>query len=244
MLEKLQAEMAALSGAFSKGQAAAEAAQNQYSSMTKGLTFSAPPASKGMSLPLRPPSKGGMAASKCLHEVFTCKFYTIIIIIINIPISVLDSVAATMQLEAAMCPLTMYELGKYQKLSGEQKQQLDSALAMNSLLSSQKNNLEGQLSVSLSVLSNWGIFILSLNIILTIINIQVALAGKKSAEDQAKFNAKYAAEQKNKADMLASALALANAEKAALEKQKVCGDACTLFSSYYCSCLLLFTIHF
>lgn len=53
-----------------------------------------------------------------------------------------------MQLEAAMCPMTMYELGKCQKLSAEMKSQLDTATSMNAYLSSQKNNLENQLSVS------------------------------------------------------------------------------------------------
>ena len=52
-----------------------------------------------------------------------------------------------MQLEAAMCPMTMYELGKSQKLSAEMKSQLDSATTMNAFLSSQKSSIESQLSV-------------------------------------------------------------------------------------------------
>ena len=44
---------------------------------------------------------------------------------------------------------------------------------------------------------------------------------KEKAEQQAAFNAKYAAEQKQRADMLAMALAKSEAEKAALESAKV-----------------------
>lgn len=44
---------------------------------------------------------------------------------------------------------------------------------------------------------------------------------KTKAQEQAAFNAKYAAEQKNRADSLAARLAVAEAEKAALQKQKV-----------------------
>ena len=50
---------------------------------------------------------------------------------------------------------------------------------------------------------------------------QVLRAGKERAEQQAAFNAKYAAEQKARADALEAALALANAEKAALQVEKV-----------------------
>lgn len=53
-----------------------------------------------------------------------------------------------MQLEAAMCPMTMYELGKSQKLTAEMKSQLDTANSMNAYLSSQKSSLESQLNVS------------------------------------------------------------------------------------------------
>lgn len=56
-----------------------------------------------------------------------------------------------MQLEAAMCPMTMYELGKSQKLTAEMKAQLDSANSMNAYLSSKKSQLEGQLTVSTSI---------------------------------------------------------------------------------------------
>lgn len=44
---------------------------------------------------------------------------------------------------------------------------------------------------------------------------------KSKAEQQASFNAKYAAEQKHRGDLLEMALAKANAEKASLEEQKV-----------------------
>ena len=44
---------------------------------------------------------------------------------------------------------------------------------------------------------------------------------KEKAEQQAAFNAKYAAEQKQRADMLAMALAKSEAEKAAFESAKV-----------------------
>lgn len=51
--------------------------------------------------------------------------------------------------------------------------------------------------------------------------LQVTRMQKEKAEAQAAFNAKVAAENKNQADLFAMALAKANAEKAALEQQKV-----------------------
>lgn len=56
-----------------------------------------------------------------------------------------------MALEAAMCPMTMYELGKCQKLGAETRSQLQSANAMNAMLMSKKSELENQLAVSISV---------------------------------------------------------------------------------------------
>lgn len=61
----------------------------------------------------------------------------------------LGSAAATMQLEAAMCPMTMYELGKSQKLYAETNAQLQSANSINAMLMSQKASLEGQKAVSI-----------------------------------------------------------------------------------------------
>lgn len=49
----------------------------------------------------------------------------------------------------------------------------------------------------------------------------MAEVGKANAERQAAFNAKYAGEQKARADMLELALAQANSDKAALQQQKV-----------------------
>jgi len=53
-----------------------------------------------------------------------------------------------MNFEAAMCPMTMYELGKSQKLAGEMASQLQNANSMNAMLSARKQQLEGQLAVS------------------------------------------------------------------------------------------------
>ena len=50
--------------------------------------------------------------------------------------------------EAMLCPMTMYELGKCQKLSTEMKVQMDSANAMNAQLLAEKQRLENQLAVS------------------------------------------------------------------------------------------------
>lgn len=44
---------------------------------------------------------------------------------------------------------------------------------------------------------------------------------KEKAEEQAAFNAKYAAEQKQRADMLAMSLARSEQEKAACQASKV-----------------------
>lgn len=154
-----------------------------------------------------------------------------------------------MALEAAMCPMTMYELGKCQKLGAETRSQMQSANAMNAMLMSKKSELENQLAVSRSVYLSACLYILLLmNLLLrkssktclwtiakpkaflntTFFAIsspfylhQVTQIQKQKAEEQAAFNAKYAAEQKSQKEMFQIALAQANQEKAQVEAQKV-----------------------
>ena len=58
------------------------------------------------------------------------------------------SAANSMQLEAAMCPMTMYELGKSQKLYAETNAQLQRANSLNSVLMSEKRTLQNENAVS------------------------------------------------------------------------------------------------
>lgn len=48
-----------------------------------------------------------------------------------------------------MCPMTMYELGKSQKLNAEMKLQMEASNAMNARLLVEKQRLEAALAVSI-----------------------------------------------------------------------------------------------
>ncbi|XP_067939488.1 adventurous-gliding motility protein Z-like isoform X2 [Watersipora subatra] len=174
LLENLEASMAALRVSSMKGQELAQAANTQFAnSISKGVQFS--PASKGPAAPAAYPYKGMAAAlppSKGANYVSN---------------------------EAMLCPMTMYELGKCQKLSTEMKVQMDSANAMNAQLLAEKQRLENQLAVSEMM--------------------------RQKAEEQAAFNAKYAAEQKAQAEALANGLAQCNTAKNLLEEQKASVEA-------------------
>lgn len=55
-----------------------------------------------------------------------------------------------MQYEAVMCPMTVYELGKTQKLGNEMKFQLESSNVVNAQLMAEKARLESALAVGAS----------------------------------------------------------------------------------------------
>lgn len=146
LLESLEAQMEALTSASSKGQQLAAAADNNLiQAMTKGLEL--PPASppKGVMAPMMPPSKGVPRAPskggkqnnwKILDSKKSKKYLC------------LGSFASSMALEATMCPLMMYELGKSKKANGEMKLQLEASNAMNAQLLVEKQRLEAALAVS------------------------------------------------------------------------------------------------
>lgn len=52
--------------------------------------------------------------------------------------------------EAMLCPMTMFELSKYQKLAADMKSQMDASNMMNAQLMGEKQRLENQLAVSQS----------------------------------------------------------------------------------------------
>ena len=56
--------------------------------------------------------------------------------------------ASSAALEAAMCPMTMYELGKCQKLKAETDQQLANSQTMTAMLMNQKSQMEREMAVS------------------------------------------------------------------------------------------------
>lgn len=57
------------------------------------------------------------------------------------------SYSSAMQYEAVMCPMTVYELGKTQKLGNEMKLQLEGSNILNAQLMSEKSRLEAALAV-------------------------------------------------------------------------------------------------
>ena len=53
-----------------------------------------------------------------------------------------------MQYEAMMCPMTMFELGKCQKLAAEEKLMLEASAVQNAKMAAEKQRLESALQVS------------------------------------------------------------------------------------------------
>ncbi|XP_067936109.1 C-type lectin domain family 4 member F-like isoform X2 [Watersipora subatra] len=172
-LEVLQQQMADLTSYFSNGALAAEQMKGQYAaSLSKGVMLPASPPVRTYAAAM-PPSKAAYASA---------------------PSKGVMSAANAMQLEAAMCPTVMYELGKSQRLYAETNSQLQNANSMNSMLMAEKRQLEN--------------------------NNAMLEMEKNRAEEQSAFNAKYAAEQKSRADLLEMNLARVTAERDALAAAK------------------------
>lgn len=64
-----------------------------------------------------------------------------------------------MQYEAMMCPMTMFELGKCQKVVTEEKMMLQAAASNNARMAAEKQRLEGALQVSAILCSFMFIFL-------------------------------------------------------------------------------------
>ena len=169
--------MASLSEYFNKGEQAAANAKGAYAeSIMKGVQLPAAPAPKAYAAAL-PPSKGAFAAPPSKGIILSLLVYLSFHISLtcfsddccfNESEDILPALMATdamrcnrrvnflagysaansMQLEAAMCPMTMYELGKSQKLYAETNAQLQRANSLNSVLMSEKRTLQNENAVS------------------------------------------------------------------------------------------------